>query len=371
MASPLVPPYIESLSPYVPGKPIEEVTREYGVPDPVKLASNENALGPSPLAVAAAQAHLGQVHLYPDGSAFALKRALAEHLGVPAAEIVLGNGTNELITLIARTFLGEGEEAVFSRHTFLCYRIAVQSCGRRFVEVPMVDHRVDLEGMAGALTPRTRVVFLANPDNPNGTHVGRQELEAFLERVPARCLVVLDEAYFEFAQDVPDFPDGLALRGRFPNLVVLRTFSKIYGLAGLRVGYGVASASAVGYLDRVRDTFNVNSVGQVAALAALDDREHVRRTLEMTAEGRELLSRELPRFGFRVVPSLANFLLAEVGGSAQALFQSLLPLGIIVRPLGPYGMPEAVRISIGTRLQNQRLLAVLDQVLSRAGRAAK
>jgi histidinol-phosphate aminotransferase len=359
----LVAPYIESLTPYVPGKPIEEVTREYGVPDPVKLASNENALGPSPLAMAAVSAALEKVNLYPDGSAFALKQGLSEKLGVPVSEIMLGNGTNELITLLARTFLAEGEEAVFSSNTFLCYRIAVQSSGRRFTEVPMHDHRADLTAMAAALTPRTRLLFLANPDNPNGTYAPQVELEKFLATVPETCTVVLDEAYFEFA-DAPDFPDGLTLRRRFPNLIVLRTFSKIYGLAGLRVGYGVASEQVVRYIDRVRDTFNVNSLGQVGALAALNDHAHVLRTLEMTSDGRERLMKDLPRFGFRVIPSLANFVLAEVGQNAQALFQALLPLGIILRPLGPYGMPQAMRISIGTPPEIQRLLRALEQVLA-------
>ena len=363
MTPSLVAPYIESLTPYVPGKPMEEVTREYGVPDPLKLASNENALGPSPLALAAVGAALKKVNLYPDGAAFALKQGLSQKLGVPAAELVLGNGANELITLLARTLLAEGEEAIFSSNTFLCYRIAVQSCGRRFTEVPMREHRVDLKAMAAAITPRTRLLFLANPDNPNGTYAAQVELERFLTAVPETCTVVLDEAYFEFA-DASDFPDGLQLRRRFPNLIVLRTFSKIYGLAGLRVGYGVASSKVVGYLDRVRDTFNVNSLGQVGALAALADHAHVRQTLDVTSEGRERLMKDLPRFDFRVIPSVANFVLAEVGQSAQALFQALLPLGIILRPLGPYGMPQAMRISIGTPPENQRLLRALDQVLA-------
>ena len=233
----------------------------------------------------------------------------------------------------------------------------------------MRDHRADLGAMAAAITPRTRLLFLANPDNPNGTYAAQTELEAFLAKVPETCTAVLDEAYFEFA-DAPDFPDGLKLRRRFPNLIVLRTFSKIYGLAGLRVGYGVANSRVVGYIDRVRDAFNVNALGQVGALAALNDHEHVRRTLEVTAEGRKRLSKDLPRFGFRVIPSLANFVLVEVGQSAQALFQQLLPLGVILRPLGPYGMPQAMRISIGTPPEIQRLLRALDQVLSAPGRVA-
>lgn len=359
MPSSLVAPYIESLAPYVPGKPLEEVTREYGVPDPIKLASNENPLGPSPKAVAAVEAALGKLHLYPDGAAFQLRQGLSKALGVSTAEIALGNGTNELITLLARTFMGDGDEAVFAATTFLCYRIAVQSCGRRLIEVPMRDHRADLAAMAQALSPKTKLVFLANPDNPNGTYVGRLELEAFLAKVPERCLVVLDEAYFEFAT-AADYPNGLALRARFPNLVVLRTFSKSYGLAGLRVGFGVARAEVVTYLDRVRDTFNVNTLGQLGALAALDDHDFLTKTIAAAVEGRALLARELPRFGFTVVPSQTNFVLAEIGSSAQALFEALLPLGVILRPLGPYGLPQALRISVGTAEENQRLLGALE-----------
>ncbi len=359
MASSLVPPYIESLAPYVPGKPIEEVTREYGVADPIKLASNENPLGPSPKAIAAVQAALGHLHLYPDGAGFLLRQGLSRFLGVPANEIVLGNGTNELITLLARTFMADGDEAVFSATTFLCYRIAVQSCGRAFTEVPMREHRADLDGMARALTPRARLVFLSNPDNPNGTYSTRAELEAFLARVPERCLVVLDEAYFEFA-DAPDYPNGLTLRGRYPNLVVLRTFSKAYGLAGLRVGYGVAQAQVVTYLDRVRDTFNVGTPGQVGALAALEDRAHVKQTFDAVVAGRAYLAKELPRFGFKVVPSLANFLLVDIGSPAQKLFEAMLPRGVILRPLGPYGLPNALRISVGTAKENERLVKALE-----------
>ena len=362
MPPPLVAPYIETLAPYIPGKPIEEVTREYGVLDPVKLASNENPLGPSPLAIAAVQAALDKLNLYPDGSAFALKHGLSKFLGVPVSNLVLGNGTNELITLLARTFLADGDEAVFSAGTFVAYRIAVQSSGRAFTEVPMRANAADLVGMLAAVTARTRLLFLANPDNPNGTYVRGEALEAFLSQLPERCLVVLDEAYFEFAQGAPGYPNGLELRQRFPNLVVLRTFSKIYGLAGLRVGFGVSSPEVVTYLDRVRDAFNVNTLGQVGALAALGDVAHVQQTLAVTAEGRDLFVRELPRFGFTVVPSAANFVLVDTHRSGRQLFESLLPLGCIVRPAAAYGMPNAVRISVGTPRDNQRLLDALAHV---------
>ncbi len=359
--SPIVAPYIESLSPYVPGKPIEEVAREFGIPDCVKLASNENPLGASPLALAAVRDTLAHGHLYPDGSCFALKRKLATLHGVEPEEVVVGAGTNEILTLLVRTFLAEGEEAVLSENTFLVYRLAVQSCGRRATSVPMRDHRYDLEAMAGAIGPRTKLVFVANPDNPNGTYVTAAELDRFLDRVPAHVLVVLDEAYFEFV-DEADYPDGARLLRRRPRLVVLRTFSKIHGLAGLRVGYALCERDVANYLDRVRDPFNVSSVAQTAAVAALEDQAHVEATRAVVREGRALLMRELPGLGFRVVPSVANFVLADVGGSGEALFQALLRHGVIVRPMAAYGMPEAVRISIGTPAENERLLRALEKI---------
>jgi histidinol-phosphate aminotransferase len=366
IARALVAPNIQTLSPYIPGKPIEEVAREYGVDGAVKLASNENPIGPSPLAVQAIRHHLLRAHLYPDGSAFVLRKRLAEHHGVSASEVVVGNGTNEIITLLARTFLSPGDEAVISQQTFAIYQIALQACDRRFTAVPLRDHRYDLAAMAQALGPRTKIVFIANPDNPNGTYVTRAELEAFLQKMPAGCLTVLDEAYFEFAHGTrfPDYPDGAELRKRYPGLVVLRTFSKIYGLAGVRVGYGLCEPVVTQYLDRVRDAFNVSSIAQWAAVAALDDRGHVERTLAVVAEGREMLTRELPRFGFRVVPSAANFVLCEIGRSGKEFFEALLPHGVIVRPLDAYLMPQAVRISVGTPNDNQRLLSAIERVMA-------
>ncbi|MHB1845851.1 MAG: histidinol-phosphate transaminase [Deltaproteobacteria bacterium] len=356
----LVAPYIETLSPYVPGKPIEEVAREHGVPDCAKLASNENPLGASPRALAAIRDALSRVHLYPDGASFALKQKLAERHGVDPAEIVVGAGTNEILTLLARTFLSEGEEVVLSQNTFLVYRLAVQACGRRAVEVPMKAHRYDLEAMARAVGPKTKLVFIANPDNPNGSYVGREELARFLASVPERVIVVLDEAYFEFV-DRPDYPDGAELRCGRRGLVVLRTFSKIYGLSGLRVGYALCDRDVAGYLERVRDPFNVSSLAQVAAIAALEDEAHVQATRAVTFAGRTLLERELPRFGFTVVPSVANFVLAE-GKDGDRLFSDLLPHGVIVRPMRAYGMPNAVRVSVGTPQENERLLRALEKL---------
>ena len=363
MLAPLVAPYIETLAPYIPGKPIEEVTREYGVADPVKLASNENPLGPSPLAQAAIQAGLGKLHLYPDGSAFALKRGLSRFLGVPVSDLALGNGTNELVTLLARTFLSEGEEAVFPAATFIAYRIAVQSCGRRFTEVPMREHRADLAAMAQALTARTRLVFLSNPDNPHGTHVSEAALRGFLARVPERCLVVLDEAYFEFV-DAPDYPNGLALRAEFPNLVVLRThLLQIYGLAGLRVGYGIA-----------RPRWSPTSTGSARPSTSMPWPRSARsrpstirptsgRRSPWSRAGRALLDpRAAPLRLPGGPPRWPTSSWSSSTGSGQSLFEALLPHGCIVRPLAGYGMPHAVRISIGTPAENQRLLNALETV---------
>jgi histidinol-phosphate aminotransferase len=364
---PLVAPNIATLAPYIPGKPIEEVAREYGIDGAVKLASNENPLGPSPLALQALRARLNHAYLYPDGSCFELKRRLAAHLRVTPAEVAVGNGTNELISLLARTFLAPGDEAVISQQSFAIYEIALQACDRHFTAVPLQDHRYDLRAMAAALTPRTKICFIANPDNPNGTYVTQSELEAFLEQVPRDCLTVLDEAYFEFARgpSFPDYPDGSELRKRYPRLVILRTFSKIYGLAGLRVGYGICEPDVVQYLERVRDAFNVSSLAQWAAAAALDDQAHVAKTVRLVSEGRAFLTRELPRFGFRVIPSAANFLLCEIGRSGKDFFEALLPHGVIVRPLDAYRMPRAVRISVGTAADNERLLSAIERVMER------
>ncbi len=358
-----VPAHVAALTPYVPGKPIEEVEREYGVSNVAKLASNENALGPSPRAIAAAREACAGVHLYPDGSAFALRSALAAKLGVSLEEVAVGNGSNELLELAVRTFVAEGEEVLTSAQTFVVYRLASQAHGRTCVEVPMRDHRYDLPALASRLSARTRVVFLANPDNPNGTSFGERELVDFLGAVPAKTLVVLDEAYCEFVSD-PAYPDSLALRRRFPQLAVARTFSKLYGLAGLRIGYLVASPEVVGFLDRVRAPFNTSLVAQAAALAALGDDEHVARSLALVREERPFLAEGLRALGAEVWPSQANFVLADFPGRpGGALFEALLREGVVVRPMGGYGMPTAQRITCGRRAENVKLLSALAKVL--------
>ncbi len=362
----LVPPNVESLQPYVPGKPIEEVEREYGVRDVAKLASNENALGPSPKGLAAAREAAARMHLYPDGSAFYLRGAIAARFGVPAGEVVVGNGSNELIELIVRTFVLEGEEVLTSAQSFVAYRLAAQAHGRRIVEAPMRDRfHYDLDAIRTRLSPRTKVVFLANPDNPTGTWFLEGELVSFLEAVPRSALVVLDEAYVEFV-DVAGFQDSLSLRRRFPNLVVLRTFSKIYGLAGLRLGYGFARSEVAGYLDRVRAPFNVNLVAQAAGVAALSDDAHVERSRELVRSERPRLAAAVAALGANVVPSQGNFLFADFPGTpGRELFEALLREGVVVRPMGGYGFPTAQRITVGTRAENEKAIAALKKVLGR------
>jgi histidinol-phosphate aminotransferase len=362
----LVPPYVASLTPYVPGKPIEEVEREYGVSNVAKLASNENALGPSPKALVAMREAAARVNLYPDGAAFYLRNAIAEKLGVTPAEIFVGNGSNELIELLVRTFVLEGEEVLASAQSFIAYKLAAQAHGRTLVEAPMkARFHYDLDALRKLLSRRTKLVFLANPDNPTGTWFTEQELLPFLDAVPKDTLVVLDEAYVEFV-DAPGFQDSLALRRKYPNVVVLRTFSKIYGLAGLRLGYGLARPDVVEYVDRVRAPFNVNLVAQAAGVAALGDSEHVERSRALVREERPRLAEGLKALGAIVVPSQGNFVLADFPGRpGKELFEALLREGVIVRPMGGYGFPTAQRITVGLRSENEKCLVALAKVLGK------
>jgi histidinol-phosphate aminotransferase len=360
---PLVAPYIETLKPYVPGKPIEETEREYGITGVVKLASNENPLGPSPLAIEAIEAAAQKINLYPDGSSYYLIRRLAQFLGIEPTEVFVGHGSNEIIELLIRTFTVPEDEALLCQGSFLMYKVALQSHGRPYVEVPMKSgYRYDLEAMAAHVSRKTRIVFLANPDNPTGTAFSRAELEAFLARMPPECLVVLDEAYFEYV-DRPDYPNGMDYFRRMPNLVVLRTYSKIYGLAGVRLGYGIMQSQLTAYLHRTRMPFNLSSIAQVAGVAALDDVEHVRTTRETTHRGLRYLEEELPRLGITVPRSDANFVFAEFGRPAQPIYEALLQRGLITRPIPQYGFPNALRISVGLRAHNERLVVALKEIL--------
>ena len=361
MTSPLVLPSVETLVPYEGGKPIEELARELGVTSAIKLASNENPLGPSPKALEAARARIGEVHLYPDGAAYRLREAIAAHHGIDMGEVIQGNGSNELLDLIVRTFARPEHHIVFAEPAFVVYRIAALSGGIPFTAVPTRDLTHDLEAMAAAVRPNTRVLFVANPNNPTGTHVGRSAVERLLREVPPEVVIVMDEAYIEYA-DAPDFPDSLQLRGLRERLLVTRTFSKIYGLAGLRVGYAVGPARLVDYMNRVRAPFNVSGVAQAAAIAALSDTEHLENSRSHNLRERERLTRELTRLGLRVAPSHANFVLADVGRPARPVYDALLRRGVIVRPFG--NLPTSLRITVGTSSENSRFLESLAEVLS-------
>lgn len=361
---PLVPEHIETLHPYVPGKPIEETEREYGITGVVKLASNENPLGPSRLAIEAIEQAASKVHLYPDGASYYLNRRLAEHLGLAPNQVFLGHGSNEIIELLIRTFTTPEDETLLCKGSFLMYKVALQSHGRRFVEVPMKEgFQYDLPAMAAAIGPRTRLIFLANPDNPTGTAFGRKELEAFLPKVPRDTLVVLDEAYFEYV-DWADYPNGMDYLASYPNLVVLRTYSKIYGLAGVRLGYGMMGPELTRYLHRTRMPFNLSSLAQAAGIAALDDVEHLQSTRETTLRGLRYLEQELRGMGVTVPTSYANFVFADFGRPAQPIYEQLLRRGVITRPIPGYGFPNALRISVGLRSHNEKLVKALKEVLA-------
>ncbi len=352
-------PHVAALRSYQPGKPVEELERELGIQGAAKLASNENPLGPSPRAVAAIRACAERVHRYPDGACFELRAKLSARLGVGGERLVFGTGSDEILELLAKAFLGPGDEAIFAWPSFAMYPIVVQGMGGTAVRVPLdggLAH--DLPAMARALTPRTKLVFVCNPNNPTGTSVGAEAFDRFAAGLPEGVVLVVDEAYREYARR-PDFPDALAWTGRRPGTVVLRTFSKIYGLAGLRIGYGLADVELASVLERVRHPFNVNLVAEAAALAALDDEEHVVASREVNGRGIETLTRELGALGYEVVPSDANFVLVRTGAG---VYERLLREGVIVRPMAGFGLPEHVRITIGKPEENERLVKALRRL---------
>jgi histidinol-phosphate aminotransferase len=360
---PLVADFIETLKPYIPGKPIEETEREYGITNVIKLASNENPLGPSPLAREAIERAARKVDLYPDGSSFQLVKRLSDFLKVQPTELFVGHGSNEIIELLIRTFTLPDDEALLCAGSFMMYKVSLQSHGRRYREVPMRQgFRYDLEAMAAAIRPQTRIIFLANPDNPTGTAFSKAELETFLEQVPPQTMVVLDEAYFEYV-DWAEYPNGMDYFRELPNLVVLRTYSKIYGLGGVRLGYGIMNPRLTAYLHRTRMPFNLSTLAQAAGVAALDDVEHVRTTRETTHHGLRYLEAELRALGVNVPTSYANFVFADFGRLALPIYEGLLERGVIVRPVPGYGFPNALRITAGLRAQNERLVAGLKEIL--------
>ncbi len=327
--SALVSPSIESLLPYEGGKPVEELAREFGITDAIKLASNENPLGPSPKALEAARAILSQVHRYPDAAAFKLRERIAAEHGIPMDHVIQGNGSNELLDLAVRTFCTAEHHVIFAEPAFVVYRIAALAHGVPFTAVATRDLTHDLEAMLAAITPRTRLIFVGNPNNPTGTYVGLNALRRFLRAVPPEVVVLMDEAYIEYT-NAADFPDCLTLRGEHERLIVCRTFSKIHGLAGLRVGYGVSTPQLVSYMNRVRAPFNVGNLGQAAAIAALDDTAHVKKSHELNAAERERMATRLTAMGLLVTPSQANFYLVDVKGNGRAMYDALLRKGVIV-----------------------------------------
>jgi len=356
-------PEIRSLTPYVPGKPVEELERQLGITGAIKLASNENPLGPSPLAVGAMMDALRRVHRYPDGSSFYLREALAEFWGVPMDQIAVGSGSNDLIDILCRIHLGPAEEAVMSDPAFMMFAIAVNVAGGKLVKVPGRNLFHDPKAMLAAINGRTRLVYFSNPDNPTGTIVTRDAMDEYFERVPDHVLTILDEAYFEYVTD-PAYPDGLEYLRRGKRVAVLRTFSKIYALAGLRVGYGFFSAELASLVHRVRLPFNVTSMAQAAARASLKDSEQVATSRALNEVGMHLLSTELPRLGIEVTPSWANFVLAKFPASAVDAAHALERLGVIIRPVTPFGMsPRYARISVGTSSELERLVEGLRRVL--------
>ncbi len=360
----LAQPGVQKLSPYVPGKPVDELARELNL-DPatiVKLASNENPLGPSPKVIEAIKAQLDELTRYPDGNGFVLKSKLAERYAVDIGQVTLGNGSNDILELVARAYLAPGLNAVFSAHAFAVYPIATQAVGAQARAVPAREWGHDLDAMLDAIDAQTRVVFIANPNNPTGTWFAADALERFLAAVPERVLVVLDEAYIEYAQG-DELPDGLKYLAAHPNLLVSRTFSKAYGLAALRVGYAICSTVIADVLNRVRQPFNVNSLALAAACAALDDEDYLARSRACNAAGMAQLEAGFSALGLGWIPSRGNFIAVDFGRDAAPINQALLRDGVIVRPVAGYGMPSFLRVSIGTEAENARFLDVLRKVL--------
>ncbi len=356
-------PGVQGLQPYVPGKPAQELERELGLSNIVKLASNENPLGPSPRALAAAQRALSELHLYPDASGYRLKQALQQHYGLAPENITLGNGSNDVLELIARAFLRPGDEVIYSQYAFLVYPIITQASSATAVVTPARNWGHDLDAMLAAVTERTRLVFIANPNNPTGTWLTRGQLCAFLDALPSSVILVLDEAYTEYSED-PEFPDGLGLQSRYPNLVVTRTFSKAWGLAGLRIGFAAANTDITDLLNRVRQPFNVSGPALAAAEAVLGDSDYLARTLDNNRTGMRQLVTGLRALGLTVIPSAGNFVCVGLGRPAAPVYQQLLHKGVIVRPVANYLMPDHLRISIGLETENLRCLQMLEEVLS-------
>ena len=353
-------PQLRELVAYEPGKPVEDLARELGIPagEIIKLASNENPLGPSPKARQAMIDTIERAHFYPDGGGYYLREAIAEHVGLGMANVILGNGSNEIIEFLGHAYLQPGDEVVVAKHSFAVYRLMAQLFGAKVVDVPDPDFVADLDAMLAAITPKTKEVFIANPNNPTGTMVFQEDIDRFMEGVPEHVMVVFDEAYYEFLDEPPDVLKYVKA-GR--NVVVLRTFSKIQGLANLRIGYGLAAPEIIEVLQKARQPFNANGIAQAGALAGLRDTAHMDETRHVTHEGRDFLQSGFLDMGLEFVPSHANFVLVRVG-DGKKVFDALLRRGIIVRAMGSYGLPEWIRVSVGTMPQNTVFIAALREL---------
>ncbi|SFR49818.1 histidinol-phosphate transaminase [Thiomicrospira sp. ALE5] len=354
-------PHITNISPYIPGKPVSELQRELGLSQITKLASNENPLGVSTKVEKAAQAALKTLGRYPDGNAYYLRSAIAEFTQRALDEVMVGNGSNELLEFVGRVFAGPGDEIIFSQYAFAVYAITAQIVGATPVQVPAKDYGHDLDAMAAAITSKTKVIYLANPNNPTGSFFNAQALDAFMHKVPANVVVVYDEAYLEYVER-DDAPSGLELLNAYPNVIVTRTFSKAYGLAALRVGYLLAQSEVVGLLNRVRAPFNVNELSQVCAVAALGDQDFVTASVALNKQERAKVEAAISQMGYHPLPSEGNFICVDMGTDAANINQQLLKLGVIVRPVSNYGMANFLRISIGTEAENAHLISALAQV---------
>ena len=356
----LAPEYIRTIAAYQPGKPISDVARELGMQEAniVKLASNENPLGASPKALVAVQSALGELAMYPDGGGFALKAAISKKYSISPEQIILGNGSNDILELAARTFMRAGDSAVYSQHAFAVYPLATQAVGAAGIEVKAKNFGNDLDAMLTAIRADTKMIFLANPNNPTGTFIPGSSLHAFLQRVPQRVLVVLDEAYGEYLKDA-DVYDSVPWLAEFSNVVISHTLSKAYGLAGLRIGFGLAHPQLIDLMNRVRQPFNVNHLAMVAAVAALGDDAFIRESRRVNDAGLSLLTTELAKRNLETIPAFGNFITFKIP-NARRIFESMLNQGVIVRPIAGYGLPDYLRVTVGTEAQNRRFLAALD-----------
>ena len=355
-------PYIYKIKPYIPGKPIDEVKREMGLKSVIKLASNENPYPPSSKVLAAVNKAAREINRYPDGGCFVLRRILAKKLNVDDDQLIFGNGSDEIIVLAVKAFAAKGDDVIIAKPSFLIYEIASTLSGARLHQVPLKDFRYDLEGMKAKINARTKIIFIGNPDNPAGTYISQRQTEDFLRSVPKSTLVFFDEAYFEFVQ-ARDYPDTIALMKKYPNVITTRTFSKIYGLAGLRIGYGVASPEIIDILNRLREPFNVNSLAQAAAVAVLADEAHYRHIAREVQVQRQYLYRSFDRMDIAYEKSFTNFIVVNVGSDSSLIAQALLKKGVIIRDLAVWGLKGYIRVSIGSAAENKRFIKSLGEIL--------